>query len=156
MKKIICTALVLATALWAKSNETFCHTNTNPNSNPKGSCQQVGYVCNLGFNVVGEDNMMYFNLGEDAACSVLLSSNQFPTKFSENDNSFVNFSNFTLIENRESMGPLSLTLASSLAMLAVNNGTPVEIIYKQVGNLYFDGIKILSIKLVNTNLSANP
>jgi len=148
MKKIICTALVLATVLWAKSNEFNCR-QSGTTANSDIYCEQYGYVCNLGFNVVGVDNMMYFNLGEDATCSVLLNSNQFPMKLTLNSTTYSPHSNFTLKENHHNMGPLSLTLASSLAMLAVNNGIPVHITYTKVGNLYFDGIKILAIDLAN-------
>ena len=149
MKKIICTVLVLATVLWAKSNEYACRSSDPAAANSDVYCEQVGYVCNLGINVVGVDNMMYFNLGEDAACSVLLHSDRFPMKLTSSSTSYTSYSNFTLRENHQYMGPLSITLASSLAMLAVNNGIPVHIIYKKVGNLYFDGIKILAIDLAN-------
>ena len=149
MKKVIITLLFLGTMLWA---EEKC----NVPGNPDGSCQQIGYVCNLGFNVMGENNMMFFNLGTDASCSNLLKSNKFITKTIRNSNIEASYSNFTLIENEENMGPLSLTLAGSLAMLAVNNNIPVDIIYKQVDTLYFNGIKILSIHLLSSTGTTNP
>ncbi len=151
MKKVIYTLAILATTFFAKASE-----NCNVPENPEGSCQQIGYVCNLGFNVVGENNMMFFNLGADATCTNLLKSEQFPTKESANSNVESAYSNFTLIENEENMGPLSLTLAGSLAMLAVNNNIPVDIIYKKVDSLYFNGIKLQSIKLLNANTPTNP
>ena len=113
-------------------------------------------VCNLGFNVMGENNMMFFNLGEDASCTNLLKSKKFKTRATPNSVAYTDYSNFTLIENEENMGPLSLTLASSLAMLAINNNMPVDIIYKQVDSIYFNGIKLLSIKLLNINGTTNP
>lgn len=153
MKKVILYAItILAATIWA--TETCQGAETTPN--PPYSCELIGYVCNLGFNVVGENNMMFFNLAADAACTTLLKSEQFQTKKAHNNDSLSEFSNFTLIENEENMGPLSLTLAGSLAMLAVNNNIPVDIIYKQVDTLYFNGIKLLSIRLLNFNGSTNP
>lgn len=153
MKKVISQAItILAIATF----EAVASENCSIPENPTGSCQLTGFVCNLGFNVVGENNMMFFNLGTDATCSNLLKSNKFPTKITPKDYTLSSFSNFTLIENEENMGPLSLTLASSLTMLAVNNNIPVDIIYKQVGPLYFNGIKLLSINLHNTNTLTNP
>lgn len=149
MKKVIITLLFLGTMLWA---EEKC----NVPGNPDGSCQQIGYVCNLGFNVMGENNMMFFNLGADASCTNLLKSEKFKTKATPSSIEYTAYSNFTLIENEENMGPLSLTLASSLAMLAVNNNIPVDIIYKKVDSLYFNGIKLQSIHLQNTTRTTNP
>lgn len=150
MKKVILYAItILVTIIGAEEN-------CNVPGNPDGSCQQAGYVCNLGFNVMGENNMMFFNLGADASCTNLLKSEHFPTKASANSNIESAYSNFTLIENEENMGPLSLTLAGSLAMLAVNNNVPVDIIYKKVDSLYFNSIKLLSIHLLNTTVTTNP
>ena len=100
--------------------------------------------------------MMFFNLGEDASCTNLLKSKKFKTRATPNSVAYTDYSNFTLIENQENMGPLSLTLASSLAMLAINNNMPVDIIYKQVYSIYFNGIKLLSIKLLNINGTTKP
>ena len=150
MKKVILYAItILAATIWAGEN-------CNVPGNPDGSCQQAGYVCNLGFNVMGENNMMFFNLGADASCTNLLKSEKFKTKTIHNSNIEARYSNFTLIENEENMGPLSLTLAGSLAMLAVNNNIPVDIIYKQVDTLYFNGIKLLSIHLLSSTGTTNP
>lgn len=150
MKKVILYAItILVTIIGAEEN-------CNVPGNPDGSCQQAGYVCNLGFNVMGENNMMFFNLGEDASCTNLLKSKKFKTRATPNSVAYTDYSNFTLIENQENMGPLSLTLASSLAMLAVNNNIPVDIIYKKVDSLYFNGIKLLSIHLLNSTGTTNP
>lgn len=153
MKKIILYAItILVATIWAGENcqgpETY--------PNPPYSCQQTGYVCNLGFDVNGENNMMFFNLGTDMSCTNLLKSEKFRTKKAPNNDSLSTYSNFTLIENEEHMGPLSLTLAGSLAMLAANNNIPVSIIYKQVDSLYFNGIKLQSIQLLNSTGTTNP
>lgn len=143
MKKIIITLLFLGTMLWA---EEKC----NVPGNPDGSCQQIGYVCNLGFNVVGENNIMFFHLGADSTCTNLVEST-LTTHLTETDTTLSAAAKFFLVENEENIGPLSLTLAGSLAMLAVNNNTPVDIIYKKVKDIEFGGIKLLSIRLVHSN-----
>lgn len=148
MKKIILYAItILVATIWAGENcqgvESF--------PNPPYSCQQTGYVCNLGFDVNGEDNVMYFQLGTDAACTNLFKSDSLKTYLTESDTTTSSSTKFFLIENEENVGPLSLTLASSLAMLAINNSTPIEIIYKQVKKIEYGGIKLLSIKLVHSN-----
>jgi hypothetical protein len=150
MKKAILYAITVLVAIIGAEE------NCNVPGNPDGSCQQAGYVCNLGFNVMGENNMMFFNLGADASCTNLLKSEKFKTKATPNSVAYTAYSNLTLIENEENMGPLSLTLAGSLAMLAVNNNIPVDIIYKKVDSLYFNGIKLLSIHLLNSTGSTNP
>lgn len=153
MKKVILYAItILAATIWAGEN---CQ-GEEATPNPPYSCSQTGYVCNLGFNVKEENNMMFFNLGADASCSNLLKSEKFKTRSAPNSVAYTDYSNFTLIENQENMGPLSLTLAGSLAMLASNNNIPVYIIYKQVDTLYFNGIKLLSIQLLNTTGTTNP
>ena len=147
MKKVICTLAILATTFFAKASE-----NCNVPGNPDGSCQQIGYVCNLGFNVVGEDNIMFFHLGSDTTCTTLLTSR---LAYKRNINNGTDSTAwFFLRENQENMGPLSLTLAGSLAMLATNNATPVEIIYKKIENINeaFGRIKIQSIKLFQTTI----
>ena len=163
MKKVILYAIfILVATIWAgdeKCNLTepsLSQDVTYDASLPSGSCQQIGYVCNLGFNIVDENNMMFFNLGAEASCTNLLKSKQFRTRATPNSTTYTANSNFTLIENEENMGPLSLTLAGSLAMLAVNNNIPVDIIYKKVDSLYFNGIKLQSIKILNMNGTANP
>lgn len=146
MKKVILYAITIFVAtIWA--SETCQGAETTPN--PPYSCEQTGYVCNLGINVNGENSIMYFHLGADSSCSILLTSNSLKTFKSELDSSYSVFTKFYLIENENKMGPLSLTLASSLAMLAVNNSIPVNVIYKKVGEYDFGGIKLLSISLVN-------
>ena len=155
MKKVILYAItILVATLGATTRENYCNTPSTPNDNPEGSCQQNGYICNLGFNIVGEDNIMFFQLGTDTTCTDLLTSSFAPKRNPEDPDTTAWF---FLVENQEKMGPLSITLASSLAMLAVNNGIPVDIIYKSVDNTAFGGInvafgiiKLLSIRLVQT------
>ncbi|MDY6329952.1 MAG: hypothetical protein SPL52_00450 [Fibrobacter sp.] len=145
MKKVILYAItILVTIIGAEEN-------CNVPGNPDGSCQQIGYVCNLGFNVNGEDNVMFFHLGADASCTNLLKSDSLQTFLTETDTTLSAAAKFFLVENEENIGPLSLTLAGSLAMLAVNNNTPVDIIYKKVKDIEFGGIKLLSIRLVHSN-----
>ena len=146
MKILLSAVFIFAVSLWATTNE-----NCNVPSNPDGSCVQNGYVCNLGFNVVGEDNIMHFDLGADSTCADLLTSSLAP-KGGTQDTTVRIF----LWENKENMGPLSLTLAGSLSMLAFNNNQQVSIIYKKVGNVPFGGIKLLSIQLINTPATTTP
>ena len=147
MKNVILYAItILAATIWA--GETCQGAEATPN--PPYSCQQTGYVCNLGFDVNGEDNVMFFHLGSDTTCTTLLTSR---LAYKKNiTNGIDSTAWFFLIENQENKGPLSLTLAGSLSMLAVNNATPVEIIYKKNENIdeAFGRIKLLSIRLFQT------
>lgn len=144
MKKVILYAItILVTIIGAEEN-------CNVPRNPDGSCQQIGYVCNLGFNVVEEDNIMFFHLGADSTCGNLLTSSLAPKSNIQTPDTTAWF---FLRENKDNMTPLALTLAGSLAMLAVNNGIQVSIIYKKVGNIPFEGIKLLSIQLYNTPIT---
>lgn len=144
MKKALSLIAFMITTLWAVTNE-ICNIPLNPDK----SCEQTGYICNLGFNVNGENNIMHFMLGADSTCSTLLASDSIKTYKSELDSTYSEYPKFFLIENENKMGPLSLTLAGSLAMMAVNNNIPVDIIYKKVGEYDFGGIKLLSITLIN-------
>ncbi len=143
MRKALCLIAFMVTTLWAETNE-----NCNIPLNPANSCVQIGYICNLGFNVYGENNIMHFQLGVDSTCSTLLKS-RIKTYKHKTDSTYSDYPKFFLIENQNKMGPLSLTLAGSLAMMAVNNNIPVEIIYKKVDDYDFGGIKLLSITLIN-------
>ena len=146
MKILLSAVFIFAVSLWATTNE-----NCNVPSNPDSSCVQNGYVCNLGFNVNGEDNIMHFDLGADSTCADLLTSSLAP-KGGTQDTTVRIF----LWENKENMGPLSLTLAGSLSMLAFNNNQQVSIIYKKVDDVPFGGIKLLSIQLINTPATTTP
>lgn len=148
MKKVILYAItILVTAIWA--GETCQGAEATPN--PPYSCHQTGYVCNLGFDVNGEDNVMFFQLGLDTTCTNLFKSDSLQTFLTEIDTTQSSSTKFFLTENEEKTGPLSLTLAGSLAMLAVNNNMQVHIIYKKVKNIEYGGIKLLSINLVHSN-----
>ena len=148
MKKVILYAITVLVAIIG-AEESCQGPETYPN--PPYSCQQTGYVCNLGFDVNGDDNVMYFQLGTDATCTNLLESKRIKTQLTESDTTKSKSTKFFLIENVENVGPLSLTLAGSLAMFAINNNTPIEIIYKQVKKSEYGGIKLLSIRLVHSN-----
>lgn len=148
MKKVILYAItILVATIWA--TETCQGAEATPN--PPYSCQQTGYVCNLGFNVNGEDNVMFFHLGLDTTCTNLFKSDSLHTFLTEIDTTQSSSTKFFLTENEEKTGPLSLTLAGSLAMLAVNNNMQVHIIYKKVKNIEYGGIKLLSINLIHSN-----
>lgn len=155
MKKLIFTIVSLATSIFAATpeGEFGCNLDGVSNGNPSGSCSQIGYICNLGFGLNGDDNMMFFNLGADSTCSEsVLGKSRFTKKRGYDDDSKNPYAKFFLTENEDHIGPLSMTLASSLAMLAVNNNYRVYIIYKENPNakVEFDGVKLLSIALVNT------
>ena len=148
MKKVILYAItILAATIWA--GETCQGEEATPN--PPYSCQQTGYVCNLGFDVNGEDNVMFFHLGLDTTCTNLFKSDSLQTFLTEIDTTQSSSTKFFLTENEEKTGPLSLTLAGSLAMLAVNNNMQVHIIYKKVKDDEYGGIKLLSINLIHSN-----
>lgn len=148
MKKVILYAITILVAIIG-AEESCQGPETYPN--PPYSCQQTGYVCNLGFDVNGEDNVMYFQLGLDPTCATLFKSENIKPQLTETDTTKSSSTKFFLIENVEKTGPLSLTLAGSLAMLAVNNNMQVHIIYKKVKDIDYGGIKLLSINLVHSN-----
>ena len=57
---------------------------------------------------------------------------------------------FFLIEDEYDAGPLSLTLAGSLAMSATLNGRAVSIVYKRVReDMDYGAIRLLSIFIYN-------
>lgn len=149
MKQFVLMLAFLTAILWATSNERLCNTPENPNTNPEGSCTQSGYVCNLGIDANNNVNVMFFNLGADATCSTLLESLQFHTFLSGQD-TVQSFATFFFMDDNDGIDALSMTLVSSVAMLAVNNGVPVEIIYKKNGDQWYGGIRVLAIKLYNT------
>ena len=51
-----------------------CNTDGSLNEIPANSCQMNGYVCNPGFNVAEEKNVLFFNIGTDALCTTLVGS----------------------------------------------------------------------------------
>jgi hypothetical protein len=119
-----------------------CNTDGSLNEIPANSCQMNGYVCNLGFNVAEEKNVLFFNIGTDALCTTLVGSSLMPSSSSSSH------ATFFLVEDEYDAGPLSLTLAGSLAMSASLNGRAVSVIYKQVrDDIEYGAIRLLSILL---------
>ena len=142
MKKIIvCVFALLSIAL---ANE-----DCSANGLPDKGCYQVGYVCNVGFDVSHENSVLYFNLGTDASCTTLLGSKQYPTYQQGNPSALSVGMKLFLVENEYEVSPLSLTLAGSIALSAANNKMPVEVIYKGVNSIEYGGIRLLSIKYAN-------
>ena len=121
-----------------------CNTDGSLNEIPANSYQMNGYVCNLGFNVAEEKNVLFFNIGTDALCTTLVGSSLMPSSSSSSH------ATFFLVEDEYDAGPLSLTLAGSLAMSASLNGRAVSVIYKQVrDDIEYGAIRLLSILLYN-------
>lgn len=121
-----------------------CNTDGSLNEIPANSCQMNGYVCNPGFNVAEEKNVLFFNIGTDALCTTLVGSSLMPSSSSSSH------ATFFLVEDEYDAGPLSLTLAGSLAMSASLNGRAVSVIYKQVrDDIEYGAIRLLSILLYN-------
>ena len=144
MKKII---LFIATIFVSSvfSTET-CYTQ-NDLGMSAGSCTQTGYVCGLGFDVSNGKNVMFFNLGADTTCNVLLTSS-LRTYTYPGSATYSTYLKLFLIEDEFNASPLSLTLAGSLALSASNNKEPVYVIYKQDHDVEFGGIKLQSINKV--------
>lgn len=121
-----------------------CNTDGSLNEIPANSCQMNGYVCNPGFNVAEEKNVLFFNIGTDALCTTLVGSSLMPSSSSSSH------ATFFLVEDEYDAGPLSLTLAGSLAMSASLNGRAVSVIYKQVrDDIEYGAIRLRSILLYN-------
>ena len=121
-----------------------CNTDGSLNEIPANSCQMNGYVCNPGFNVAEEKNVLFFNIGTDALCTTLVGSSLMPSSSSSSH------ATFFLVEDEYDAGPLSLTLTGSLAMSASLNGRAVSVIYKQVrDDIEYGAIRLLSILLYN-------
>lgn len=110
---------------------------------PAGSCQVNGYVCNLGLDINGK-NVLFFNIGADALCTTNFSSSLALSQ------SPFSYTRIFLIEDEFDAGPLSLTLAGSLAMSASLNRRVVSIIYKRVrDDMEYGSIRLQSILLYN-------
>lgn len=112
--------------------------------------------CSTGVQLLCERHRTEWNwveyritLGADATCSTLLESLQFHTFLSGQD-TVQSFATFFFMDDNDGIDALSMTLVSSVAMLSVNNDVQVEIIYKQHGEQWYGGIRLLSIKLRNT------
>lgn len=119
-----------------------CNSSGSTGVIPPGSCHVNGFVCNLGFDL-GEKNVLFFNIGTDLTCNSLAGSTLMPSSSSSE-------AKFFLIEDEYDAGPLSLTLAGSLAMSATLNGRAVSIVYKRVReDMDYGAIRLLSIFLYN-------
>ncbi len=127
------------------STET-CYTQ-NDLGMPAGSCTQTGYVCGLGFDVSNGKNVMFFNLGTDTTCSILMTS-ALRTYTYPGSATYSPYLKLFLIEDEFNASPLSLTLAGSLALSASNNKEPIFVIYKKDHDIEFGGIKLQSINKV--------
>ena len=57
---------------------------------------------------------------------------------------------FFLIEDEYNAGPLSLTLAGSIALSSAVNKAPVQILYTKVDSTQYGGLRLLSIRLQQT------
>ncbi|SHG26873.1 hypothetical protein SAMN05720761_10117 [Fibrobacter sp. UWCM] len=169
MNKVIFLVVALAMSVLAEDGPTSSSSVTPASSssseqvmgiedcdvpgNPANSCQMNGYVCNLGFNVAEEKNMLFFNMGKNAWCDTLVGSSLMQSSsssLSSTSSSSSSHATFFLVEDEYNAGPLSLTLAGSLAMSASLNGRAVSIIYKRVRyDVEYGAIRLLSILLYN-------
>lgn len=144
MNKIVVLAMVLATSVLAQNTlEHDCFVSGVPDS----SCIMDGFVCNLGFGVAEEKSVLFFNIGKNASCDTLVESVSLPTYLDSTNQSIPSpQTKFFLIEDEYNAGPLSLTLAGSLAMSASLNGRKVSVIYRRVNLKEYGGIRLLSIQ----------
>ncbi len=105
------------------------------------------YACGLGFDVSNGKNVMFFNLGTDTTCSILMTS-ELRTYTYPGSATYSPYLKLFLIEDEFNASPLSLTLAGSLALSASNNKEPIFVIYKKDHDIEFGGIKLQSINKV--------
>lgn len=85
---------------------------------PEGSCTQTGFVCYLGFDVNGEQNVISFYPGSDSTCQSLLNT-RFET-IRETDDTKTDVLRLSLIESEEfHTDALSMVLASSIALSTI-------------------------------------
>lgn len=147
MNKIIVLTLVMASFVFADDvHEHDCFVPGIPDS----SCIMDGFVCNLGFGVAEEKSVLFFNIGKNASCDTLVKSDSLPTYLDSTAQSDESpQTKFFLIEDEYNAGPLSLTLAGSLAMSASLNGRKVSVIYRRVKLEEYGGIRLLSIQFLD-------
>lgn len=146
MNKLILFLLffVFLCPLWSAE---ICNIKGSWKGIPEGSCTQTGFVCHLGFDVNGEQNVISFYLGSDSTCQSLLYT-RFET-IRVTDNSKINTLRLSLIESEEfHTDVLSMVLASSIALSASNNKKLVSVIYHQVSKDEYGGIRLQSIGIV--------
>lgn len=150
MNKIIVLLFILATCIFAQAQQPF-NEQCNVHGIPPGSCVVQGFVCNAGFNVGGEKSMLFFKIGADAACtSTALFKSQISVYENPADSTSepINTTIF-LVEDEYETGPLSLTLAGSIAMSASLNERMVSVVYKKVKDEAYGGIRLLTIEFYN-------
>ena len=143
MRKLLLILFLLAGTAFSQTPDFGCgQGGLSPNS-----CYQLGYVCNIGFDVANAKDVLYFNLGADTTCSTLNTS-KFQTYNIDNQPS--PYAIFFLIEDEYNAGPLSLTLAGSIALSSAVNKAPVQILYTKVDTVQYGGLRLLSIRLQQT------
>lgn len=99
------------------------------------------YLCNVGFDVSDERNMLFFNIASDAACLSKFKSDYIT--FEDTPNAPTRF---FLVEDENQTSPLSLTLAGSLAMAASLNERSVTIVYRKIKEEAYGGTRLLTIE----------
>ena len=143
MRKLLFMLSLLAGTASSETSDFNCGNEGNPSE----SCYQAGYVCNIGFDVANAKDVLFFALGTDSTCSTLNTS-RFPTYDVNNQPS--PHAVFFLIEDEYNAGPLSLTLAGSIALSSAVNKAPVQILYTKVDTVQYGGLRLLSIRLQQT------
>jgi hypothetical protein len=141
MKRIIFLIAIFATMLLA---EEICNNSGSNSGIPEGSCSQIGYVCNLAFDVNGSQKVMAFYLYNDATCATpsITTLQTFDTQTKSTTNRLRIF----MIEGAEyDTDALGMTLAGSMALSAYNNRTHIGVIYSKKGNNQYGGIRLLAI-----------
>lgn len=150
MNKIIVLLFILAVSIFAQGQQPF-NEQCNVEGIPSGSCIAKGFVCNVGFNVGGEKSMLFFKIGADAACtSTTLFKSRLTVYVDPADTTSepANTKIF-LVEDEYETGPLSLTLAGSIALAASLNERMVSVVYKKVKDEAYGGIHLLAIEFYN-------
>ena len=143
MRKLLLILSLLAGTAFSQTPDFGCENVDTPSER----CYQLGYVCNIGFDVANAKDVLYFNLGADTTCSTLNTS-KFQTY--DIDNQPSPYAVFFLIEDEYNAGPLSLTLAGSIALSSAVNKAPVQILYTKVDTVQYGGLRLLSIRLQQT------
>lgn len=150
MKKVMVIMAVLCACVFADETCHFSPVDGNPLV-----CENVGYVCKLGVDVSPQNNMLYFQLGQDAACINLFKSGRFATNLiydyiddqgnPHSDTSASVATRFFLVNDDGLAGSLSMTVAGSIAESAYNKSTQVRIVYRQIHGNEYGGVRVLGI-----------
>lgn len=127
------------------ANET-CNESGSFQGIPEEACVQYGYICHLAFDVNSEQKVMSFRLGADQTCQTFLNTKFITTGI---DGSQTNTLRLFLIEGEEyNTDALGMTLAGSLALSASNKKTMISVIYHQVGNNEYGGVRLQAISQI--------